>query len=69
MKIKLPCVAVYAKKASHDLPLNYGMEVTVLEYFPKKNVYDFERDGAYYYAPPEELYFPEINTYNQSCFN
>lgn len=69
MKIKLPCVAVYAQKRPSNEPLNYGMEVNILEYFPKKGVYDFERDGLYYYASPEELYFPHLNTYNQPCFN
>lgn len=67
MKIKLPTIAVFVGESIEDF-LQYGMEVNVVEYFPKKGVYDFERDGAYYYASPEELYFPQLNTYNQPCF-
>jgi hypothetical protein len=69
MKIELPCVAVYAVKSNIDSELHYGMEVNVVEYFPKRKSYDIEREGQYYYVDPTELYFPQLNTYNQECFN
>lgn len=67
MKIKLPCTAVYVSKTK-DCQLNYGMEVNVADFFPLTNDYDIEREGEYYCASPKELYFPDLNTYNQPCF-
>lgn len=68
MGIKTPCIAVYVGGASAHHPLRYGVEVNILEFLPKQDVYHFVRNGFYSYVAPEELYFPHLNTYNQPCF-
>jgi hypothetical protein len=69
MKIKTPCIAVYVGGASDYHTLRYGVEVNTVEYFSRLKAYEVERDGVFYSASENELYFPHLNTYNQKCFN
>ncbi len=67
-KIKTPCIAVYAKKRDDQFGLSYGQEVDVVDRL-SNGYYDVMRDGWCFYVDARDLYFPQLNTYNQKCFN
>ena len=69
MVIKTPCIAVYVGEVSVYHTLRYGVEVNTVEYFSRIKAYEVERGGVFYSASENELYFPDLNTYNQKCFN
>lgn len=67
MVINLPCVAVYARKPTDCFGINYGMEVEVEDEF-SPGMFDIRRGEMVSVASDKELYFPQLNTYNQKCF-